>query len=197
VLDRYGNPVEGVTVNQTFATNRTTGPDGTVTYDHVPQTDGTLDVWFGSETPPADSARVVTFGVDVRSSSFTEQVNPSDGLVVESAVINDTGDEGFDLTFRSTDGTATVDSFRVNYYHANGQGSSSSVPPEEWAVNGSSREYISGRAIPVGDVDVTGTKTFAFKVYWSSSEQVADSDLIVITVRFADGSSRLYFVSPD
>jgi hypothetical protein len=196
-LDRYGNPVEGATVNQTFASNRTTGPDGTVTYEYVAGSGNeTLDVWVGSAAPPADPARAVTFEVNVSRGGIGQQVNPSEGLVVRSATID--GTYGIDVTVESTGGDTTVRAFRVNYYHANGQGNSASVPPEDWRVNGSPTRRISGRAIEVDDGAVpAGTeRTFAFQFVWSGDGDVQDSDLLVLTARFEDGTSRIYFVSP-
>jgi hypothetical protein len=65
-------------------------------------------------------------------------------------------------------------------------------------VNGSPTRRISGRAIEVDDGAVpSGTeRTFAFQFVWSGDGDVQDSDLLVLTARFEDGTSRIYFVSP-
>lgn len=200
VLDRYGNPVEGVTVNQTFAANRTTGTDGTVTYEYAATSGNeTLDVWVGSRLPPADSARRVGFEVDVSRDRFGERLNPSDGLVVRSAETEKNNDPTIEVVFESTDGTTTVESFRMNYYYVNAPGDSPSDTPEEWRVNGTSWARISGPAIDVGGVDVSSTERWDFEfrsVDGSGDFDAAGSDYLILTVRFGDGSSRLYFVSP-
>lgn len=214
VLDRYGNPVEGVLVNQTFAPNRTTNSDGVVTYEYDSASgDASVDMWVGSTAAPDDgddddddAARLVTFDVDVRSSGidgFGDLMNPSDGLIVQSATVNNTNPQkgvgGIDVTFEATDSTVTVESFRVNYYHANGQGTSESTPPEEWSVNGSDRRAIAGESLNPDDSTVSDTRTFAFEFYWgpdASKDPVADSDLVVVTVQLDGGASRIYFISP-
>lgn len=201
VLDRYGNPVEGVMVNQTFATNRTTDATGTVTYEYTATSGNeTLDVWFGSEAPPGDAARRVAFDVNVSSLGLGEQLNPSDGFVVRSTTTVGADKNALDVTFESTDAETVVRSFRVNFYYANPLAAASRNAPETWSVNGTAtQEDVGGQSIQVGDVSVPAGGTVTFRYEFSSdtgSFEVRESDYVILTARFADGTSRLYIVSP-
>jgi hypothetical protein len=191
VADRYGAPVEGVTVSFD-GTDRTTGPDGLATLEVSPSSDRTVTAAIGGAAEER-----VEFDVDVTSSSVNlgSQVNPSDGVVVQSV----SGSNPVDVTFKNKgSSTATISEVRVNYFFVSTTGNPTPTALS-WGFDGNDDAASVGGGFVSQTVTVApgNTETLTFNFDTSGVSGNPDNEFFITSVVFDDGSSRLYFVTPD
>ncbi|MEF8840805.1 MAG: hypothetical protein V5A62_04165 [Haloarculaceae archaeon] len=206
-LDRYGNPVEGVTVHRDFGPDRETGEDGTVTYDYtLAASDSTVDLgmWIGGAGSHADATEAERASVTVSTTSpntgtpDASLINPGNGLVLQGATASD-NTATLDFENRNTGTWANVSEIRMNYYHASppGQGNSLPDPPEEWSSNVTTGQYeIAGPFAPTdGSFDVAPGENGGLEMSIHGGSDVDAGDFFIVSLVFEDGSSRVYFVA--
>jgi hypothetical protein len=213
-LDRYGNPVEGVTVHRDFGTDRETGEDGTVTYEHNLSTGGVtvdLKTWIGGAgsyagaTDPERAEVTVSSTSPSTGSPDASLINPGSGLVFEGATPSD---NTYTLEFENRNAAsgawANVTEMRVNYYHASPPGAGPSLPdpPDAWESNvTSSTHEIAGPFVTTdGNFDVAPGENGGLEMSMYQSDgsdySVDAGDYYILSLVFEDGSSRVYFVAP-
>ena len=212
-LDRYGNPVEGVTVHRDFGPDRETGEDGAVTYEYTLGAAGStvdLRTWIGGAGSYAAASAAERASVAVSSTSpatgdpDASLINPGNGLVFQSATASgNTYTLNFENRNTASGAWANVSEVRVNYYHASPPGAGPSLPdpPEEWESNATSGRYeIAGPfATTDGGFDVAPGENggLEMSLYQSSGATygVDSGDYYIVSLIFEDGSSRVYFVA--
>lgn len=209
VLDEFGNPVEGVTVHSDFAGDRTTDEDGIASFEYASSPGRHQpNVWFDDGGSKEERVR---YTVDVSSPSTSEEhsnlVNPSNGLVLRSATIDDSDSSSVTMGFENTrDTQIAVDEVRINYYFVGPPGAGGSINARCSPDKGTS-DRVNGDMI-IGDT-FQGTNGFTadskddidFSVAFEDSANncsfsIEETDYFILTFIFGDGSSRIYFVAP-
>lgn len=214
VLDRYGNPVEGVAVRRDFGTDRATGEDGTVTYEYSLGASGSsvdLRTWIGAGSySDATEAERATVTVSTTSPSTGTPdaglINPGSGLVFTGASVDDNA-VAMEFENRNTASGASVEvtEMRVNYYHVGPPGGGGSITsrdiPEEWSSDVTNvQSEIAGPFETIdGSFEVApgDGETLEMAFYDGSGDEadVEPNDFYILSLVFEDGSSRVYFVA--
>lgn len=217
VLDRFGNPVPGVTVHGEDGATETTDSDGVATVGYVAPTvgtEGTPTVWFGDTDPAAvpDYQRVdyrfdltgtdATTGTEGPSANY---INPGTGFSLADASIDGSSTDTVRVTFENRGAERrVVTAARLNYYHTSPPGDGES---ERRRVTGATSPLVDGR-MALGEDFQPATDGFAadggeplttsltFDAAGGGQRLVDEGDYFVLTLTFADGNSRVYFVTP-
>lgn len=217
VLDRFGNPVSGVTVHGEDGATETTDSDGVATVGYVAPTvgtEGTPTVWFGDTDRSAVPAHQrVDYRFDLTGTDATtgtegpgaNYINPSTGFTLTAASMDGTSTDTVRVTFTNRgDEKRVVTAARLNYYHTSPPGNGAS---ERRTVTGVTTPLVDGRMgvgedfQPATDEFVADggdelTTSLTFDGPGNGPGLVDEGDYFVVTLTFADGNSRVYFVTP-
>lgn len=202
VLDEYGNPVNGVTVKRESGPSRTTDADGRVTFEGSFDADTTDPAWFGSKPASGSSPRRVDFDFTVTENDASQLINPGDGLVLQR-VAYDSGDFTASLKNEAS-GTVELTGIRFTTYDPDTQNAQTGEIPARLLTNRTGSplslggQFVSTEGINVASGDSIGIR-FDAEAYDEDDDEyvgfeIGNSDSFMVTVSFADGTVRIYFI---